>query len=363
MKSKLIPALLIGLTCAAFAQKTTLIGPGLRNGDFNEDTDPTDQRTFADTPFWENIAGPQTGISARTNLTNLSGSRNAQVSQAPNHLSAQSTGHILAEGDSFSVSYEWRDAFQWIDATDKVNIILFVTTDDLISSERTIIGSTASPLSTLDNTYEPVIANDFFIADDTYVGKTVFVGIDTLSPGTSGFCRLDDFQLSVGAPESDPILRHELGDLVFGDLVHPTSVSSTSKTVSFRNLGANNNLGIISVTLSPESSDVFSITRPRVADPASSPTAPSTSKSPPPEAASSPPTPVNSSSAPSPRIKASPSPSPPPSPTARNSSPPAPPSSSTTTTDSPMASTTPPFATADSRKAPQDKPSSKLQCG
>ena len=261
MKSKLIPALLIGLTCAAFAQKTTLIGPGLRNGDFNEDTDPTDQRTFADTPFWENIAGPQTGISARTNLTNLSGSRNAQVSQAPNHLSAQSTGHILAEGDSFSVSYEWRDAFQWIDATDKVNIILFVTTDDLISSERTIIGSTASPLSTLDNTYEPVIANDFFIADDTYVGKTVFVGIDTLSPGTSGFCRLDDFQLSVGAPESDPILRHELGDLVFGDLVHPTSVSSTSKTVSFRNLGANNNLGIISVTLSPESSDVFSITQ------------------------------------------------------------------------------------------------------
>lgn len=260
MNSKLIPALFIGLTCAGFAQKTTVIGPSLRNGDFNDDTDPTDQRDFAATPFWENVAGAQTFVAARTNLPNLSGTRNAQISQATTQLTAQSTGHILAEGDSFSVSYEWRDAFNWNDATDKVNIILFVTTDDLIASERTIIGSTASPLSTLNNTYEPVTSEDFFIADNTYVGKTVFVGIDTLSGANSGFCRLDDFQLSVGTPETDPILRHEIGDLVFGDLVHPTSVSSTSKVVSFRNLGAANNLGIISVTLSPESSDVFSVT-------------------------------------------------------------------------------------------------------
>ena len=109
MKSKLIPALLIGLTCAAFAQKTTLIGPGLRNGDFNDDADPTDQRDFTATPFWENVAGPQTLVAARTNLTNLSGTRNAQVSQATNQLASQSTGHILAEGEETSI----RELFTW----------------------------------------------------------------------------------------------------------------------------------------------------------------------------------------------------------------------------------------------------------
>jgi len=260
MNKYLTTSLVLLLAPTALAQKTVLIGPDLRNGDFNEDTDPTDQRNFDQTPVWENAAGPPALTCARTNLTNLSGSRNAQISHANNQLMAQSTGHVLAEGDSFSVSYEWRDAFNWDDAIDKVNIILFITPDDLINSPRTIIGSAASPLSTIDSTYEPVTSNDFYIADATHVGRTVFVGIDTINEDGNGFCRLDDFQLSVGTPESDPILRLESGDLAFGDLVHPSSVTSTSRVLSFSNLGAANNLGIISVSLSPESDSVFSIT-------------------------------------------------------------------------------------------------------
>jgi len=260
MKALSITFLTLLLIPPLHAQKTILVGPGQRNGDFNEDEEPSDQRNFEQTPFWENISGASTIICSRTNLTNVSGSRNAQISHAATQLMAQSTEHTLSEGDSFSLSYQWRDAFNWNDQTDQVNIILFVTADDLIESERTIIASSASPYSTINNTYETVSANDFFVADLTYVGRTVFVAIDTISDDGNGFCRLDDFQLSVGALESDPILRIEAGTLDFGDLIHPTSISNTSRVMSFKNQGVTNSLGITSVTLTNESDSVFSIT-------------------------------------------------------------------------------------------------------
>ncbi|MDB4353982.1 hypothetical protein N9Z02_01625 [Akkermansiaceae bacterium] len=261
MKAKHLSLLALTLASIGMASaQTVLIGAGVRNGDFNDDTDPTDVRTSDDTPFWEGVGGLFNILQAtRTNLTNASESRNTQVSHQANSILGQSTEHVLALNDSFSVSYEWRDAFNWNDAIDKIRIELFVTDTDTIDGVKTVIGSTDSPLSTTNNTYELVEANDFFIADETHVGKTVFVGINTVNEDNNGFARLDDFELTVGTLATDPLLRVTEGDYLFGDLVHPTAAAGTSKSVLFKNLGAAMPLTIDSISLTDDGGGIFVI--------------------------------------------------------------------------------------------------------
>ncbi|MDB0068486.1 hypothetical protein N9916_00010 [Akkermansiaceae bacterium] len=254
-----LAALLLASSGLASAQ-TILIGPSVRNGDFNDDTDPTDVRTSDDTPFWEGVGGLiNIQQATRTNLPNASGSRNTQVSHQANVILGQSTEHVIALNDSFSVSYEWRDAFNWDDAVDKIRIELFVTDTDAIDGFKTVIGSTDSPISSLNGTYELVEANDFYIADETHVGKTVFVGINSFNDDNNGFARLDDFELTVGTLDTDPLLRVTEGDYLFGDLVHPTAAAGTSKSVLFKNLGATMSLTLDSISLTNDGGGIFVI--------------------------------------------------------------------------------------------------------
>lgn len=253
-------SILLLLTQLSSAQ-TVLIGPGIRNGNFNDDTSATDVRTSDDTPFWESVGGAANLLQAtRTNLSNASGSRNAQISHQANLSFGQDPGHVIALNDSFNVSYEWRDAFNWSDAEDKIRIVLFTTDTDTIDGTRTDIAFTDSPLSTIDNTYELVEANDFYVADASVVGKKLFVAIDTVNTDNNGFARLDDFTLSVGALGTDPLLLVENGDFLFRDLVHPSGGASTSKTISFRNAGIANDLTLETISLSSDGDGIFSIT-------------------------------------------------------------------------------------------------------
>ena len=254
-----LAALLLTSSGLANAQ-TVLIGPGVRNGDFNDDTDPTDVRSSDNTPSWESVGGLVNMVQAtRTNLSNASGSRNAQISHQANSILGQSTEHVIALNDSFSVSYEWRDASNWNDAVDKIRIELFITDTDAFDGIKTVIGSTDSPLSTSNGIYELVNSNDFYIADETHVGKTAFVGINTFSEDGNGFARLDDFQLSVGTLDTDPLLRVTEGDYLFGDLVHPTAAAGTSKSVLFKNLGATMSLTLDSISLTDDGGGSFVI--------------------------------------------------------------------------------------------------------
>jgi hypothetical protein len=260
MKQKLIPTLFLALASTGLAQ-TTLIGPGVRNGDFNDDTSVDDIRSSDDTPFWEGVAGViSIDQATRSNLPNASGTRNTQVSHQANLSLGQDTGHTIALNDSFSVSYEWRDAFNWDDATDKIRIVLFITDTDAIDGVRTNIGFTDSDLSTINNTYEFVDSDDFYVADASVVGKKLFVAIDTVNTDQNGFARLDDFTLSVGALGTDPLLLVEGGDYLFSDLIHPTGTASTTRTISFRNAGITNNLTLDSISLTGNSEGIFSIT-------------------------------------------------------------------------------------------------------
>ena len=90
MKS-ILPSLLLVATLGLTQAQTTLIGFGVRNGDFNDDTSTDDQRTFADTPFWENIAGAQTANATRTNVTNSTGTRNLLLNHNPSNVPGQDT--------------------------------------------------------------------------------------------------------------------------------------------------------------------------------------------------------------------------------------------------------------------------------
>lgn len=200
-----LPAVLAVLALAPLQAQTTLIGAGIRNGDFNEDTSTIDERSFSTTPFWENLTGPQEAGATRTNLTNSSNSRNLLLNHASTVTPAQDTGHDILLGETYSISYEWRDAFNWDDATDVVRVTLFVTDDDTIGGTATVLVASDSPLSTADSTYEPVDQDDIYTAQAADVGKRLFVSIESVNTDGSGFGRLDDFELvtsSTVAPEA-----------------------------------------------------------------------------------------------------------------------------------------------------------------
>lgn len=182
-----------------FVPNLTLVGAGLRNGDFNADASLVDSRSYADTPEWFNLSGNQATEATRLNLA-FDGSRNAVLSQDNFRQLAIDTGHTLATGEEFQASFVWRDASGWTDASDRVGVTLFTTSNDLIDGPRTEIQTLLSPTSTLDNTYEqatlifapvPLSAN----------GKKLFSvikGVDGDGIAASSFGRLDNFTLQRG---------------------------------------------------------------------------------------------------------------------------------------------------------------------
>ncbi|MEO1833316.1 MAG: hypothetical protein ABGZ08_12350, partial [Akkermansiaceae bacterium] len=119
-----------------FVPNLTLVGPGIRNGDFNDDTSPTDGRNYEQTPFWYNVGNvQQTNQATRFNPANtsLDGTRNAVLSAGNERRFAIDTGHVLTTGEIFQVTYQWRDAFNWNAASNRVRITLFTTDDDTVS--------------------------------------------------------------------------------------------------------------------------------------------------------------------------------------------------------------------------------------
>jgi hypothetical protein len=166
-----------------------LVGGSIRNGDFN--ANPGASVTFADTPEWYNLGGAQTVQCTRDNLT-YDGSQNTVLAAARDV--GIDSGHTLAEGDVFDISYVWRDAFEWLDPTDNVRITLFVTDDDTLTGTRTDVAVDLSGISTVDSTYEAVVRSGVYTATATSAGKRLFAMIDCDS---AGFARVDNFQLSV----------------------------------------------------------------------------------------------------------------------------------------------------------------------
>ncbi|MEM7790757.1 MAG: hypothetical protein AAF546_05090 [Verrucomicrobiota bacterium] len=185
-----------------------IVGGDTLNGNFasfdGPVSSPGNRISFETLNEWQNIGVglAQSAVASRTDLS-FDGSRNAVIAEQSNRIFGLDTGYTIIEGETFSLSYVWRDAFQWSDSSDQIVINLFTTDNDAITGNRTILSSQFSGVSTQNNTYETVDQSLFYTASDQDAGKILFVEITTSdgNGAANGFARLDNFQLTSQVPE------------------------------------------------------------------------------------------------------------------------------------------------------------------
>ncbi|MDA9830872.1 alkaline phosphatase D family protein [Akkermansiaceae bacterium] len=216
-----------------FIPNLTLVGPGVRNGDFNEDTSPIDGRNYEQTPFWYNLGTVnQASQATRFNPANtaLDGSRNAVLSANAQRRFAIDTGHTLIAGEVFQVTYQWRDAFNWNSDSNRVRVILFTTDDDTITGNETIIQSIDSDLSTIPTTYETQ-RSVFAPVPTSFADKRLFASFQAINGG-GGFARLENFTLQRGQSTGTPVQRNFTAELYVEEdgIVQPIA----SRTYDFK---------------------------------------------------------------------------------------------------------------------------------
>jgi hypothetical protein len=222
---------------AMFANATpsgvvTLIGPGIRNGDFSADPSTADSRTFGETPDWFNLGGNQNTQATRTTLPDGIEGRNAVLNQAGTRIFGNETGHLLSSGDRLRATFRWRDANGWNDATDRVRVTIFTTANNTLSGNPTVIESIDSALSTVNSAYQTEQI-DFAPISATSAEKQLFVsfeGLDGNGDG-AGFGRLDNFRLELirgndGGNPTDPGTRLFIADLYIDDNGTPLPIAT-----------------------------------------------------------------------------------------------------------------------------------------
>ena len=155
------------------------------------------ERTWAQTPFWENLSttGNQDSI-ATQETRDFDGTRNLLLSEGSSSLPAQDTGYTIRSGDLLEIRYVWRSD-QWWTAQDQIAIKLFTTDNDLISGTPTFFATLLSRTPTGDDTYQT--GSGRATATETESGKKLFVAIDTQDGDgeLDGVAHLDNFQLQV----------------------------------------------------------------------------------------------------------------------------------------------------------------------
>jgi hypothetical protein len=212
--------LAIPLLSGTLSATTTLIGGSFGNGDFNTTTTLLDGGSFEQTASWVNLSttGTQATQATRNNLwfDDLNRTRNAQLNNVDTTVFGQDTGHTIAFGDVFDLSYVWRDAANWNLLIDKVRVTLFTTGDNTLTGALdSNLVVTTSGLITTSGSYQPEVFDDFYTAVVGDVGKTLFVRMDTENDGTTGLARLDNFVLEV-TPVPEPSSSLLLLGLVLG---------------------------------------------------------------------------------------------------------------------------------------------------
>ena len=154
-------------------------------------------RTWAQTPFWENISASGDPNSVATQETrDYDGTRKLLLSEEPARLPAQDTGYIIRSGDVFKISYVWM-AGMWWTSQDQIAIKLFTTDNDLISGKPTTFATLLSGPSATAGEYQT--ASGKLSSTATEARKRLFVGIDTQDGAGElhGVAHLDNFQLKV----------------------------------------------------------------------------------------------------------------------------------------------------------------------
>ncbi|MCB1069141.1 MAG: hypothetical protein H7A43_05805 [Verrucomicrobia bacterium] len=226
----------VGLPAGA---ASIVVGPGINNGDFNDDVSATDSRNFSVTPSWWNLGtGAQTEEATRSNQ-DYDGTRNAVIYSNPSRRHALNTGHDIAQGDIFSVSYVWRDAFNFDDDQDRINVRLFVTDNNLIGGTQTTMENFYSGYSTADSTYE--VFSGFYskpVAGE-FVGKRLFVAVEIDDGNGDGndFARFDNLIVLANQTIAGTLIGPGVYNGDFNEDTSGDNSRSFGLTPSWQNIG------------------------------------------------------------------------------------------------------------------------------
>ncbi len=217
-----------------------LVGPNVRNGDFNADESIADVRSFTQTPNWVNLTNNQSYECTRTNIlfdtTRCAVLRN-HGTQTP--VFANDTGYTVSTGDVLTVSFVWRDAFMWDDANDRVQTYLFTTSDDTITGTRSILQTLTTSASSQNNVFESFTAN-FSPIPNSASGRRLFVAFTSQDNGdNAGYGRVENFTLSVNddnPPLPPPPAPAPVGSLVAEAFVDDVVIASRTFSLSSRSV-------------------------------------------------------------------------------------------------------------------------------
>jgi len=167
------------------------------------------ERTWAQTPVWENISpSADPNSNATQEIRDYDKTRNLLVSESPASLPAQDTGYVIRTDDLFEIRYVWMGGTWWT-AHDQVAIRLFTTDNNLISGTQTTFATILSGKLNKAGAYKEALGSA--TATEAQRGKRLFVAIDTHDGGgeRDGFAHLDNFQMQVthfpgaGSPRLD----------------------------------------------------------------------------------------------------------------------------------------------------------------
>lgn len=118
-------------------------------------------------------------------------------------------GHQIATGDTFNLSFGWRDAANW-DATDTMDMTLFYTADDDISSSPVTLINLNSGNRTGTGTWETASISGASFSDPAAAGKKLFVRLSATNVTQGEFARVDDIFVEV-EPVPEPSTTALLG--------------------------------------------------------------------------------------------------------------------------------------------------------
>jgi len=123
------------------------------------------------------------------------------------------TGATIESGDTFDISFMWRDALGWDDDVDTVSLALFYTDDNLLTGTATDIVTLVSGISVSNNSYQLESGSGLSFVDAGATGKKLFVRINTTAD-EGEFARLDNVYIAVTSiPEPSSSVLLSLGGL------------------------------------------------------------------------------------------------------------------------------------------------------
>jgi len=182
--------------------------------------------------FW--VATGADPIQIADNLNSpaaASAGNNLTIDQTTNP--GQDTGHTLALGDQFNASYWWRDAWHWVDNTDRINMVLFYTADDTIGGTRTVLTNFTSAISVANNAYQQeTFGLTAALTDQNAVGKKLFVTFSAIATDNH-WARIDGVYLEV-VPEQPATPTPVITSIDFsGGIVSVTATNLTADTQKY----------------------------------------------------------------------------------------------------------------------------------